>query len=242
MDDFRRHRREHGGEPLPGAAEIRAGQHDPGAYDADPDLAHAGDGEHEGVAVHAAGRAELIAGDDCGRVAGERCRVGGEVVQQRGGQRAGGAPQRETDEKRGPLLGEASREHDDCERAHDGADHAEPALAQRGAELRLAHDRGRGASPERVVELEPERHVKREADRGPHTQSEEQGRTCPPQGSTESAPSWSGRPPPPIAPASLMEDHSLRFFPRTGEARVDEYEVLPWQQPRPPARFHVSER
>ena len=146
-----------------------------------PDLAGAGDAEHEGVAVRAAGRAELIAGDDRRRVAGQRRRIGREVAQQRGDEGAGGAPQRQADEKADAVLREARGQHDDRDRAHHGADHAEPALAQRGAEVRLADDRRRGAGPVRVVELEPERDVKGKADRGPQAQAEQQRRARGPQ-------------------------------------------------------------
>ncbi len=44
----------------------------------------------------------------------------------------------------------------------EGADDAEPAFAQRRAEVRLPDDRRRSAGPEGLVELEPERDVERE--------------------------------------------------------------------------------
>jgi transcriptional regulator GlxA family with amidase domain len=44
----------------------------------------------------------------------------------------------------------------------EGSDDAEPAFAQRRAEMRLADDRRRGAGPEGCVELEPECDVERE--------------------------------------------------------------------------------
>src|SRR5205823_1454279 len=61
------------------------------------------------------------------------------------------------------------------------ADHPEPALAQRGSELRQADDRRRGARPKWVVELQPERDIKRQRHRRPETQSEQQRRTGRPQ-------------------------------------------------------------
>src|SRR5262249_32182978 len=66
------------------------------------------------------------------------------------------------------------------------ADHAEPALAQRCAEMRLAYDRCGGARPIGVVELEPERDVKGEADGGPQPQAKEQRWTRGPRGIQQS--------------------------------------------------------
>ena len=103
--DLGRNGGEQGGQPAPGAAQIGSGEHDAGADDADADLAGAGDGEHEGLTVQAPDGAELVARDDRRRVAGERRRIGGEVAQQRGDERARGAPQRQAHEerRRGPA-------------------------------------------------------------------------------------------------------------------------------------------
>ena len=66
-------------------------------------------GEHEDLAIRAAGRAELIAGDDRRGEARQRRRVGSEVAQQRGNQRAGRAPQRQTEEKTDAVLRERTQ-------------------------------------------------------------------------------------------------------------------------------------
>src|SRR5262249_17739114 len=56
------------------------------------------------------------------------------------------------------------------------ADQAEPAFAQRRAEMRLTDDRRRCAGPVRVVELEPEGDIERETHRNPKPQAEKQRR------------------------------------------------------------------
>ena len=174
--DLGRQRREQRREAARRAAEIGPGEDDPGAHDADADFARAVDRDQEDLPVGAAGRAERAGGDDRGRVAGERRRVGREVAQQRGDQAADGAPQGQTEEKRDALLREARGQDDDRYGAHHRADHAEPPLAQRSAEMRLTHQRRGGARPERIVELEPERDVEGEADRSPKAQPEQQRR------------------------------------------------------------------
>src|SRR5262249_57191010 len=95
---------------------------------------------------------------------------------QRGDKAAGCAPQRKSDEKRGPVLREAGRQDDDCDCAHKGTDQTVPALAQRRTKMRLTDDRRRGAGPIGVVKLEPKRDVKSETDRGPQPQPEQQRR------------------------------------------------------------------
>ena len=126
--------------------------------------------------ARASGRAELVGGDDRGGIAGERRRVGREVAQHRGGESADAAPQGEEPEKGDPVLRKARGQHHDHDGADHGADHPEPALAQRSAELRLAHDRRGGAGPERIVELEPERDEEGEADGRPQPDAEQQRR------------------------------------------------------------------
>ena len=153
-------------------AEIGAGEHDAGAHDADPNLAHAHDRKIEDVAIGAAGRAERIACEDCRGEARQRRRVGSKVAQQRGNARARRAPQRQTDEKTDAILREPGRERDNPHRAHHRSDHAEPSLAQRRAKMRLAHQ-GRGsAGPICIVELEPKRDVESKTDGRPQPQSE----------------------------------------------------------------------
>jgi hypothetical protein len=63
-------------------AKVRSGQDDPGAHDADPDFAHASNGERKGLAVCAADGAKFVSGDDSGRIAGERRGLGSEIAQQ----------------------------------------------------------------------------------------------------------------------------------------------------------------
>src|SRR5207248_766897 len=84
---------EQGGESAWRATEIRSGENDAGAHDADADLARAIDGEHECLPVEAACLAELVAGDDRGRIAGQSCGIGRKIAQERGDERACGAPQ-----------------------------------------------------------------------------------------------------------------------------------------------------
>ncbi len=174
--DFRRQAGEQRGQAPGRAAAIGPGEDDAGARDADPDLADARDGQHEGLAVRAAGGAQLVAGDDRGGVARQRRRIGREVAQLRRDQGAAGAPQRQADQEGAAVLGERRRQQHDRRRTHQGADHAEPSLAQRRAETRLAHQGGGGAGPEGVVELEPERDVEGKADGRPHAQPEQQER------------------------------------------------------------------
>src|SRR6266404_7436364 len=93
--DFGRQSRESPRQPSLGASEIAPGEDDAGADDPDADLAGAGYGQHEGLPVRSASRAELVARDDGDRVARERGRVGSEVAQKRGNESGCRAPQRE---------------------------------------------------------------------------------------------------------------------------------------------------
>jgi hypothetical protein len=145
-----------------GVAEIGGGKYHSGANDTDDDLAAPTDGKQEGgICIDPAGGAEQVAGDDRCRVAGQCRRIGREVAQQRRGERAGTTPQRQSSEKQHAVLWEAGGQHHDRDSADDGADHAVPALAQRRAEMGLADDRRRGAGPDQIVELKPERDVER---------------------------------------------------------------------------------
>ena len=144
-------------------------------------LAGAGDREHECLAVRAPDGAEFVTRDDRRGVAGERRGVGGEVSQHRGRKRANRAPEGQAEQKTHTLLREACGQRHDRHGADHCSDHAEPRLAQRCAEARQTDDGGGCARPVRVVEFEPERHVQREADRGPKTQTEQDRRTGGPQ-------------------------------------------------------------
>ncbi len=165
--DFSGNRSELGDQPTPGVPEIGAGEHDTRADDADADLAGAGDGEHESLAVRAPRRAEFVARDDRRSIAGKRRRVGREVAQVRGEEPADRAPQSQTQQKSGAVLRKAGGQDDDCHGADHRADQSERGLAQGGAETGLTDDRGGRCRPVRVVELQPERNVECQADRGP---------------------------------------------------------------------------
>jgi hypothetical protein len=82
----------------------------------------------------------------------------------------------QADHERATVLRESRRQQHDGSSTHHCADHAEPALAQRRTETRLAHHCGLRAGPIGVAELEPERNVEREAHGGPQPQAEQQGR------------------------------------------------------------------
>ena len=150
--DLAADRVDRGGEPRPRLAEFGQARHRHGAGDSDDDLAGAGDGEDEGLV----GVRDRVARDDRQRVARQREGIGGEVARQRVAERAGGHPQRHADQEADAVLRVDPAEHHRGGRPHDGADHAEETLAQRGPEDRLAHDRRRSAGPGRVVELERE--------------------------------------------------------------------------------------
>jgi hypothetical protein len=155
------------GQLTAGVAEIGPGENNAGGDDADADLGDAGDGEREGLSVQAAGGTKLIAGNDHGRIPGQSGRIRRVVLQQRGGERAGCPPKRQADQEHRAVLSETGGQHDDGDTAGGGANHAEPPLAQRGAETRLTHDCRRGASPGRAVEFQPERDVECEANGRP---------------------------------------------------------------------------
>ena len=72
----------------------------------------------ECLPVRTAGRTELVARDNRGRVAGQCRGIGREVSQKRGDESASGPPQRQPDEKRRAILRKARGQHDD----RDGAD------------------------------------------------------------------------------------------------------------------------
>jgi hypothetical protein len=102
--------------------------------------------------------------DDCRGKGGQRGPVNREVTHDCGDKAARRGPQRQAQEKAGAVLRKTRGQDDDRHCADYGADHAERALAQRGAETWLTNDCGRNASPLRIVELKPIRDVKREAD------------------------------------------------------------------------------
>ena len=161
----------------PRMAEIRACQHEAGTDDADADFAGAIDGEHQDIAVGAAGRPEQVRGNDRGRVAGERRPIGGKILQDRGCEPAQRAPQRQSKQEADAALREAGGQDNDRNRTDQRADQPKRCFAQRGTEARLADDRRRRRSPVRFVELEPEGDVKGQAHRGPDAQSIEQRST-----------------------------------------------------------------
>src|SRR6516162_8398487 len=63
------------------------------------------------------------------------------------------------------LISALTGQHHDGYSANDRADHAIPALAQRGAKMGLTNQSCGRSCPIRIVELKPERDVKRETDR-----------------------------------------------------------------------------
>jgi hypothetical protein len=155
-------------EPARSAAEIAQPENDAGADDADADLARPGHGEQKsGVCIDPADSAEEFGRDDRHRVSGQCGRIGREVAQHRRYECARCSPQCHAAEKQHAILREESHQQHAHHGADNGADHAEPALAQRRAELRLTHDRRRGAGPERIVELQPVRDIERQTHRRP---------------------------------------------------------------------------
>jgi hypothetical protein len=116
--DFGRESGEQRRQSPPRATKIGTGENDAGADDADADLAGAEDRKHEGFAVRAAGRAELVARDDRRRIAGQRRRVSREVAQHRTGESTCGTPHRQPDEKRRAVLRKAGCQHDDRDSTH----------------------------------------------------------------------------------------------------------------------------
>ncbi len=125
-------------------------------------------------AVDIAGRSELVRGDDRGRVAGERSRIGGKVCRIEAANPHSAAHSANPEQEADAALREGRGESNDRDRADEGADQPERCLAQRRPEARLGDDRRRRRGPVRFVELEPERDVEREAHRGPDAQSIEQ--------------------------------------------------------------------
>ncbi len=147
-----------------GAAEIGQAKDQAGARDSDADLASPPNRDPEHLRTGASGRSERVGGDDCSGIAGERGPVGGKVAQQGGDESADAGPHGQKCEKADPILREQRSQCYDHRGADHCADHAEPALAQCGSKLRLAYDCRRGPSPERIVELQPERDVEGETD------------------------------------------------------------------------------
>ena len=99
IGDLGRNRGELAARRPPCAAKVCPAKHYGGGDDADPDLACAGESEHEDNVARAAGCAEYAACDDrCGE-AGQRRREGREVAQHRRHETACGAPHRESHEK-----------------------------------------------------------------------------------------------------------------------------------------------
>ena len=123
------------------AAEIGAGEDDAGAHDPNADLTGTRDRKHEDVWTSPSGRAEVVGGDNRRGIAGERRRVGREVADCGGDESAETAPQGEEPEKGDPILGKARGQDHDHRGADHGADHPEPALAQRSSELGLTDNR-----------------------------------------------------------------------------------------------------
>ncbi len=146
----------------------------PAAHDANANLGTAGHRQRKSLAVHASGRPELVARDNCCRNPGELRREGKEIAQYCGDKGACGTPQSQAREKSDAVLRETGGQHHDRYPAHDRADHAVPALAQRSAKMGLANQSRGRSGPVRIVELEPERDVKRETDRDPQPQAKEQ--------------------------------------------------------------------
>ena len=186
--DAGRQIREQRGQPPASAAKVGAGENDARGGDADANLAGSGHSQQKGVVgIHATDCAEQVAGDDRHRVAGQHRRIGREVAQQHRYERARRAPHCQRAQKGNAVLRKASNQHHAHHCADEGADHPEPALAQRSAELRQADNRRRRARPKRVVELQPERDVKSQRHRRPESQSEQQRRTGRPQRRFKSA-------------------------------------------------------
>jgi hypothetical protein len=102
--DFSRNRSKFSCKTAPRATEIRRRKNDARADDADANLGCAGHGQYENLSICSSGRTELIARNDRSRVAGECRRVGREVTQQCGHERASGTPKRQAKEKTSTLL------------------------------------------------------------------------------------------------------------------------------------------
>jgi hypothetical protein len=80
------------GEPTRRGTEVGPRKDQAGADNTDADLARARDREHERIAVHSPRSAELIAGNNRRRVAGQRRRIGSKVANERADESASGAP------------------------------------------------------------------------------------------------------------------------------------------------------
>src|ERR1700693_1462979 len=78
--------------------------------------------------------------------------------------------------------------------ADNRSDHAEPALAQRSAKMRLANESRGCSGPVGIFELEPKRDVEGETDRGPQPEPEQQRRAGGPRRIGQSRPPNRQRP------------------------------------------------
>ncbi len=166
--DVGRHIDERCRQPPRSTAEIGPGLDDPRARDADTDFGGAPNRQHEYLIARASCGAEDVGGDDDRGVAGERRRVRSEVAEQGRDEDAETTPQCEEAEKRDTILRKARGQHHDHCGADHRADHTEPAFAQRSPKLRLTHHGCGGTGPKWIVEVEPKRNEKGEADGGPH--------------------------------------------------------------------------
>src|ERR1700691_1534737 len=158
----------------PRAAKISQSENNSSTDNPNADRARPVNGQHESLRARTTRGSKLVTRYDGGCVACERGRVRGEIAQQRGDQSTSGAPQGKGKKECSAVLNEAGCQYHDDRRAHHGADHPVPSLAERCAQARLTDNPRGGSRPIRAVNLEPESDVERKTDGRRQSQAKDQ--------------------------------------------------------------------